>query len=109
LIAGLGTILPGSATLSITNSNGFSTDLFTNYSGTTTSFDTPLFAGLISTQSFTSVTFVDSQIGDGIFFDNLSYSNAAIPEPPTWILMLTGLAGLGLLGRRRTASAIQSP
>jgi hypothetical protein len=95
-IAGLGTILPGSATLSATDSNGFSANLFVNYVGTTTSFDTPVFAGLISTDRFTSVTFVDSEIGDGIFFDNLSYGHA-VPEPSTLILVLTALGSWACL------------
>ena len=95
-IAGLGTILPGSATLSVTDSNGFSANLFANYVGTTTSFDTPVFAGLISTDRFTSVTFVDSEIGDGIFFDNLSYGHA-VPEPSTLILVLTALGSWACL------------
>jgi PEP-CTERM motif-containing protein len=96
-IAGLGTILPGSATLSISDSNGFSTDLFVNYSSTFSGFDHALFAGLISSDRFTSVTFVDSEIGDGINFDNLSYGHA-VPEPSTLILMLTGIGGLSLFG-----------
>ena len=41
------------------------------------SFSNALFVGLISDQPFTSVTFLDSEIGDGIFFDNAYYSPAA--------------------------------
>jgi hypothetical protein len=40
-LAGLGTLSPGSTTFSISDSNGFFANLYTNYSGTTTSFDTP--------------------------------------------------------------------
>ena len=54
------------------------------------------FAGLISTDRFTSVTFVDSEIGDGIFFDNLSYGHA-VPEPSTLILVLTALGSWACL------------
>ncbi len=87
-IAGLGTILPGSTTFSIANSNGFSANLFSNYSGTTTSFDTALFGGLTSDQSFTSVSLMGTYIRDGIFLDNLSYGHSAAPLPaalpPLW-------------------------
>jgi hypothetical protein len=117
-IAGLGTILPGSTTLSIANSNGFYANLFTNYSGTTTSFDTALFAGLISDTKFTSVTLAGTEVGDGIFFDNLSYGHSpvviptfsaapalsdpiATPLPAALPLFATGLGVLGLLGWRR--------
>jgi hypothetical protein len=70
--------------------------------------DTALFGGLISTDSFTSVTFQGTEIGDGINFDSLYYghSNAhAAPLPATLPLFATGLAGLGLLGWRRKKTA----
>ena len=107
-IAGLGTLSPGSTTLTITNSNGFSADLFTNFSDPTCAhctFDsTALFGGLISTQSFTTVIFQGTEVGDGISFDNLSYGHTpgAVPEPSTWAMMLLGFAGLGFMAYRRT-------
>jgi len=101
-IAGLGTVLPGSTTFSISNSSGFSAALYTNYSGSTTSFDTPLFGGLISDASFSSVSLMGTEIGDGIFLDNLYYSTApTTPVPAALPLFATGLGGLGLLGWRR--------
>jgi hypothetical protein len=108
-IAGLGTLAPGSTTFSISNSNGFSADLYTNYSGTTTSFDTPLFAGLISDTRFTSVSLAGTEIGDGVFLDDLYYGHApTTPLPTTLPLFATGIGGLGLLGwrRKRKAQAI---
>jgi hypothetical protein len=105
-IAGLGTLAPGSTTFSISNSNGFSANLYTDYGGTTTSFDTPLFAGLISDDRFTSVSLAGTELGDGIFLDDLYYGHAA-PLPAALPLFATGLGGLGLLGwyRKRKAQA----
>ena len=100
-IAGLGTI--SSTTFSIANSNGFSSVLYQDYSGTTTSFDTALFAGLISDERFTSVTFWGTELGDGVFFDNLYYHQN--PLPPALPLFATGLGVLGLLGWRRKRKA----
>ncbi|HEY6021844.1 MAG TPA: VPLPA-CTERM sorting domain-containing protein, partial [Candidatus Paceibacterota bacterium] len=102
-IAGLGTISPGSTTFSIANSNGFSSVLFSNYSGTTTSFDSSLFAGLISDLPFTSVTLAGTQIGDGVFLDNLSYG--LTPLPAALPLFTTGLSALAVLGWRRKRKA----
>jgi hypothetical protein len=76
-IAGLGTIQPGSATLLVINSNGFFANAFVNYSSTNNDFSGGVFVGLISDKPFVSVTFIDSEIGDGIFFDNAYYSPAA--------------------------------
>jgi hypothetical protein len=60
--------------------------------GTTVSFDTPLFAGLISDSRFTSVSLVGTEVGDGINLDNLYYGHApprSVPGP---------IAGAGLPG-----------
>ena len=104
-IISLGTISPGSTTLTVTNSNGFSANLFTDFSDPTCvhcTLDSALFGGLISTDSFTSVTFQGTEIGDGINFDNLYYghSNAhaapldPVPLPAALPLFATGLVGL---------------
>jgi hypothetical protein len=81
-IAGLGTILPGSTDFSISNSNGFSSVLFSNYSGTTSDFN--LFGGLISDQRFTSVSLMGTELGDGVFFDNLSIGHSNIAAAQTF-------------------------
>lgn len=39
------------------------------------------------------------------YFVNGSYTNAAVPEPATWALILIGFAGLGLGSYRRTKTA----
>ena len=31
---------------------------------------------------------------------SFTFSNATVPEPPTWAMMLTGFAGLGFIGYR---------
>ncbi len=36
-----------------------------------------------------------------MWYDNASVSVQAIPEPSTYALMLAGLAGVGLLAKRR--------
>jgi hypothetical protein len=121
-IAGLGTILPGSTNFSISNSNGFSSVLYSNYSGDPASTKFDLFAGLISDTKFTSVTLAGTEVGDGIFLDNLSYGHSPVvistfsaalalsdpivtPLPAALPLFASGLIGLGLLGWRRKRKA----
>jgi hypothetical protein len=104
-IGGLGTILPGWTDFSISNSNGFSSVIFPHYASTTETNDFNLFAGLISDSSFTSVSLMGTEIGDGIFLDDLYYGQSATksvtPLPAALPLFATGLGLLGLLGWRR--------
>jgi PEP-CTERM motif len=54
------------------------------------------FLGLISDTSFTNVFFgATLQAASGFNFDNLTYVNAAIPEPASWLTMVLGF---GLVG-----------
>jgi hypothetical protein len=101
LIAGLGDI--GTTTLNIANSNGFSADIFSSYTGTTTNFITEsLFAGLTSDTPFTTVTFSGLRPGDGIFFENLSFGKASVvPLPAALPLLGAAMLGLGMIGRQR--------
>jgi hypothetical protein len=41
----------------------------------------------------------------GVFFDNISVSTAAVPEPATWAMMITGFGIAGSLLRRRRITA----
>jgi hypothetical protein len=42
--------------------------------------------------------------GDPMALEGLTQAMAlAVPEPQSWLLMLTGVAGVGLLTRRRVA------
>jgi hypothetical protein len=91
-VAGLGTISPGSTTFSISNSNGFSADLFVNFNNPT---GVTVFAGLTSDQRFTSVSLVGTELGDGINLLNLNYGHAPPDDP---VAVPAPIAGVGLPG-----------
>jgi hypothetical protein len=65
---------------------------------------------LFATNTFNRVEFVltgNPNDADVFAFDDLTVADASsvkldpVPEPGTWALMLTGLAGLGITARRR--------
>jgi PEP-CTERM motif len=37
----------------------------------------------------------------GLAIDNFSFSVTAVPEPEPWMLLMTGLAAVGFVARRR--------
>jgi hypothetical protein len=37
-----------------------------------------------------------------VYWDNLSYQVAAVPEPSTWAMMILGFAGVGFMAYRRS-------
>ena len=43
----------------------------------------------------------NSGTGDGVVFDNFSFSAAAVPEPATWAMMILGMGAVGFAMRRR--------
>lgn len=44
--------------------------------------------------------------GDGVVFDDLSFSSGGVPEPAAWGLMILGFGGVGAsIRRRRTAAS----
>jgi hypothetical protein len=96
-VIGAGTA--GATDITINYVNGSSV-LYTNYSA-----GGVLFAGVIDTIPFLSVTFSGTAPDDGIDFDRLQFK-AAVPEPATWALMIAGFGMVGFAMRRRTAASV---
>lgn len=90
----------GATDLSVTLSNGNSTTLLTEYTGSSYS---QTFIGLIDDVEFTTITFHGTVADDGIYFDRMQTAVVAapVPEPEASAMVITGLAVLGLFAYRR--------
>ena len=50
-----------------------------------------------------------SGVANGIVFDDVTFGSSTPggdPEPSTWVMMMLGLAGIGLVARRRAKSSL---
>ncbi len=64
------------------------------------------FAGIQSTLAFNQVRLTFNPTTPGFVVDNIQFATVtATPEPATFALVFTGLVGLGLLRRRRSANS----
>jgi hypothetical protein len=60
-------------------------------------------ADLVFTLNAAAVSDIEAQIKAGKEFAIGGATSAPVPEPSTWIMMLAGFAGLGVIARRRAA------
>jgi hypothetical protein len=68
-----------------------------------TTFDTSTFVfdAIVSTTPFNSVTFASTNVSLGSFnIPEIEFGPAATPEPATFVLLVTALAGLRIISRR---------
>ena len=91
-----------SSSLTLTYANG-SHAYFEGYAWNGDLGAPSLFAGAWFASPVTSISFTGAVDDDGIIFDRLQYVTAPVPEPGTYALMALGLAGLGVVARRRQA------
>ena len=63
------------------------------------------YLGVVFASNAIASATLDINSGEGVTIDDLSVGAiAAVPEPGTWALLATGLAGLGALARRRRSA-----
>jgi len=63
----------------------------------------PLTALTFTITDSAALAAINADVTDGMFGVTGTVSGGVVPEPSTWVMMLTGFAGLGLVARRRAA------
>jgi hypothetical protein len=85
--------------------NNTGNDTTTLYAGVGGNDNNTYYFGITSDTPFTTLTIGTNSLNDAGQLDNVQYATelagSAVPEPGTFVLGLTGLAGLGLLVWRR--------
>ncbi len=90
----------GPTSFPVTLSDGFTTTLDSSTSITQTG--TLDYVGFTSTTPLTSITLDMPNTGNNAALDNFTFGTAAVtPEPSTFVLMLTGVAGVAGAARRK--------
>jgi hypothetical protein len=92
------TVSAGGSFLDVTAANDGSFGSANNFLWKTGSFT---FVGTGNNETITLAATVPGN--GGVFFDNVSVSGAAVPEPATWALMIGGFGMAGATLRRRRA------
>lgn len=80
----------------------------TQLDGTSATYNIPINAGgganyfgIVDTATFTSAQINVNSGGDAWGIDDISFTNSAVPEPATWLMMLMGFAAIGGAMRRQ--------
>ncbi len=65
----------------------------------------PVFAGILFDRPVSSITVSGEWENNGMFFTNVRYVTAPVPEPSTCAMLFGGLAVMGAIARRRSKVA----
>jgi hypothetical protein len=65
----------------------------------------PVFAGILFDRPVSSITVSGEWENNGMFFTNLRYVTAPVPEPSAYVMLFGGLVVMGAMARRRSGKA----
>jgi PEP-CTERM motif len=94
-------------TASFTLSNGFTTTVVNDFDPDTNILGTQ-FLGFLSTTPFTTITLSVPEDASWVVEDVTTGTASSVPEPSTWVMLLAGFLGLGLVARRRATMSARA-